>query len=427
MTKPKIAFAGMTHLGLISAVAASEKGFQVLCFDPDVNLINSLKKSEPSISEPQLIELMIKNHEHICFSSDPKTLQNFPVIYVAPDVSTDDQGQSNLRVINELLNIVFGNTTISNVIVVLSQVPPGFTRTKLQHNRPLYYQVETLIFGQAISRALSPERYIVGCLNPKQALPEVYQQFLAVHHCPILMMRYESAELAKISINMCLVASIATANTLAELCEKIGADWAEIMPALKLDKRIGQYSYLSPGLGISGGNLERDLATVINYANQNGTDDGVVKAWIENSKRRKNWIWGIFEKLGIEKIRDKRIGLLGLTYKENTHSLKNSPSLLFLSKLEGFNVIAYDPVAAVDAAPAYVGRVNSVLEVLKGAEILVLATAWPEFREINVKILLENMAGKTVIDPYGLLDGNAIRSNDFIYFALGASLVDIAP
>ena len=79
MTKPKIAFAGMTHLGLISAVAASEKGFQVLCFDPDVHLIGSLKKSEPPISEPQLIELMTKNHEHLSFSSDPKTLLNFPI------------------------------------------------------------------------------------------------------------------------------------------------------------------------------------------------------------------------------------------------------------------------------------------------------------------------------------------------------------
>ena len=81
-------------------------------------------------------------------------------------------------------------------------------------------------------------------------------------------MRYESAELAKISINMCLVASVTTANTLAELCEKIGADWSEIVPALKLDKRIGQYAYLAPGLGIAGGNLERDLATVCSFADE---------------------------------------------------------------------------------------------------------------------------------------------------------------
>jgi UDPglucose 6-dehydrogenase len=111
MTRPKIAFVGMTHLGLISAVAASEKGFQVFCFDPDINLIESLKKSEPPVSEPQLIELMAKNYKLLQFSCDPKTLKNCPVIYVAPDVSTDDQGQSDLGAINKLLNIVFENTT----------------------------------------------------------------------------------------------------------------------------------------------------------------------------------------------------------------------------------------------------------------------------------------------------------------------------
>jgi len=420
--QPTIAFVGMTHLGLVSAVAAAEKGFEVICFDPDVGLIDALKKSESVISEPQLIELLAKNQERLCFSSDPKIIQNCVLIYVAPDVSTNDQGQSDLSAINQLLSIVFDNTTKKNVIVVLSQVPPGFTRGKRQDDKTLYYQVETLIFGQAINRALLPERYIIGCQNPKEPLPEPYLRFLEAHHCPILPMRYESAELAKISINMCLVASIATANTLAELCEKIGADWAEIVPALKLDRRIGQYSYLSPGLGISGGNLERDLATVINYANQYDADGGVVKAWINNSQRRKNWIWTILEKLGIEKEDDKRIGVLGLTYKENTHSLKNSPALVLLSQLEGWNVIAYDPVAAVNAAPNYVNRANSVLEVLKDAEILVLSTAWPEFRLISTPMLLENMAGRIVIDPYGMLNDVELKANGFSYFKLGMPL-----
>jgi len=413
----------MTHLGLISAVAASEKGYQVLCFDPDVNLINSLRRYEPLISEPQLIELMIKNKELISYSSHSKILENIPLIYIAPDVSTDDQGNSDLREIDRLLNIVLENTSKNNVIVILSQVPPGFTRNRHQKNRAIYYQVETLIFGQAISRALTPERYIVGSSNPNEALPEIYNKFLASHKCPILIMRYESAELAKISINMCLVASISTANTLAELCEKIGADWAEIVPALKLDKRIGQYAYLSPGLGISGGNLERDLATVINYTSKNATDCGVVKAWVENSKRRKNWIWEIFEKLGIENIREKNIGLLGLTYKENTNSLKNSPALALLSKINGWNVVAYDPLASMSAVPAEVKRANSILEVIKSAEILVIATAWQEFKAINAKLIIENNNCKVIIDPYGLLDGKTIISNEIDYYTLGVSSI----
>src|SRR5262249_61279085 len=125
-----------------------------------------------------------------------------------------------------------------------------------------YYQGKTLVFGQAVERALKPERPIVGCAEPAAPLEARFRTVLSAFGCPILPMRYESAELAKISINCCLVASVTVANTLAQVCEKIGADWGEIAPALKLDRRIGAYAYLAPGLGIAGGNLERDLATV---------------------------------------------------------------------------------------------------------------------------------------------------------------------
>ena len=104
-------------------------------------------------------------------------------------------------------------------------------------------------------------------------------------------MRYESAEFAKISINTCLSSSITTTNILAELCEKIGADWSEIIPALKMDKRIGQHAYIKPGLGISGGNLERDLNNVVDLAEKYKINNRSIKAMILNSQYSKNWAW----------------------------------------------------------------------------------------------------------------------------------------
>jgi hypothetical protein len=106
---------------------------------------------------------------------------------------------------------------------------------------------------------------------------------------------YESAELAKISINFCLVASISVANTLAEICEQVGANWSDIAPALKLDKRIGQGAYLSPGLGIAGGNLERDLHTILQIGAAKKTDVGVIKACLANSAHRKDWAWHVLQ------------------------------------------------------------------------------------------------------------------------------------
>lgn len=418
-----IAFVGMTHLGLISAVAASEKGNEVICFDPNPDLIDALNKGKIPISEPDLAEILMKNLMQgiLSFTTDPGMIKKCSLIYIAPDVSTNENGESDLNLIDHLLNIVYENTSIKNTIVILSQVPPGYTRSKLQHDRVLYYQVETLIFGQAISRALFPERFMIGCLDVDASMPSTYQKFLELHSCPILKMSYESAELAKISINMYLVSSISVANTLAELCENIGANWSEITPALRLDKRIGKYSYLEPGLGISGGNLERDLATFIAYSEKYGTDNSTVKSWIDNSKRRKNWLWTTLNKTVWKNDKSKMVSVLGLTYKENTHSLKNSPALFFLSKMAGYNVVAYDPVAKLDATPSYVKRTNSLIEALNGVEILILATPWSEFRSIKKSDLLFKMKGRTIIDPYGILNGLDLRSCGFNYFRLGAS------
>lgn len=420
MTQPVIGFAGMTHLGLVSGVSASEKGFSLVCFDPDAARIAALHKGELPVSEPQLDELVRKNAARLKFTADAADLKSCDVIYVAPDVATDDRGQSDLQTINALLDTVFDAARSDAVIVVLSQVPPGYTRRRQREGRILYYQVETLIFGRAVERALHPERYIVGCADPAVPLPAAFRVFLEAHGCPILPMRYESAELAKISINMCLVASVTTANTLAELCEKIGADWSEIVPALKLDKRIGPHSYLAPGLGIAGGNLERDLATVCNFADEHGTDAGVVRAWIANSRHRRDWPLRVLQQELLPKVSDPVIAVLGLAYKQDTHSTKNSPSLALLDHLKACRVRVYDPVVPASAAahPRCHGA-TSELEACLGADALVVMTPWPQFAKIALPEVAKQLRGKLVLDPYALLDAAACRAAGLVYMTLG--------
>jgi UDPglucose 6-dehydrogenase len=417
---PAIGFAGMTHLGLVSGVSAAEKGFEVVCFDPDAARISALGRKELPVSEPRLDALMAKNAARIRFTSSPAELWACDVIYVAPDVPTDDLGASDLATINELLERVFGAAREDAAIVVLSQVPPGFTRGKQRPGRILHYQVETLIFGRAVERALQPERYIVGCADPAQPLPAPYRAFLEAHGCPILPMRYESAELAKISINMCLVASVSTANTLAELCEKIGADWSEIVPALKLDKRIGQYSYLAPGLGIAGGNLERDLATVCRFADELGTDAGVVRAWIANSRHRRDWALRALQAEVLSKVSDPVIAVLGLAYKQDTHSTKNSPSIALLAALLPFRVRVFDPVVPASAAPnPRCHGAASELEACAGADALAVMTPWPQFTKLAPRDIAGRLRGKMVFDPYGVLNGADCRAAGLAYHTLG--------
>ena len=420
MSKPVVAFVGMTHLGLNSAVAGAKRGFDMVCFDPSAGLISELNAGRMPVVEPDLDDLVEKNADHITFTADTAELRRCDVVYVAPDVATDDQGASDLTTLNGLLDLAFAETRDDAVIVVLSQVPPGYTRQRMREGRTLIYQVETLIFGRAIERALYPERTIIGLADPKAGLPAAYHAYLEGHgNPPLLPMRYESAELAKISINCCLVASISVANTLAEICEQIGADWSEIVPALKMDRRIGQYSYLAPGLGLAGGNLERDLATVMRFAEAHDTDAAVVAAWVANSRHRKGWSERTLRAEVLDGNPAARIAVLGLAYKENTHSTKNSPSVACISALKGANVVAYDPVVKGSAEVA-VEEAASVEACVKDADVVAILTPWDEFKALDPADLANAMNGRLIVDPFRCLDGEAVLAAGLEYVTLGA-------
>lgn len=417
---PRIGYVGMTHLGICSAVASASKGFATIGFSDDAALINRLDRGELPIMEPGLDELLRDSRAHMVFTSDPASLCQCDVIYVAPDVPTDDKGNSDLAPLDGLLELALVHAGPDAVLVVLSQVPPGFTRARQRANRSLFYQVETLIFGRAVERATLPERFIVGCANTAETLPGSLATFLRAFDCPVLPMRYESAELAKIAINCCLVASVTTANTLAGICEKIGADWSEIVPTLRLDRRIGPYAYLVPGLGIAGGNLERDLATVIRLGDASGTDVGVVRAWQANSRLRRDWVLDKVHTLIASDAYDVRLGLLGLAYKENTHSTKNSPALALLAALAPYSVSAFDPVVAASSEwhPSLKGA-SDAISAATGADALVIMTPWPEFKTLAPAEIAKRMRGRIVIDPFACLSREACRAAGLSHHTLG--------
>lgn len=400
--RPRIGYAGLTHLGLVSSIAAASKGFEVVGYDADRGRVAAIEAGDLPVREPELDELLTASRERLAFTDDLTALRSCDLVYVATDVPTDDQGRSELSSIETLIDELLPALGETAVLVVLCQVPPGFTRKLPLPAARLVYQVETLVFGRAVERALRPERFIVGLSDPVRGLPEALGSFLSAFGCPILPMRYESAELAKISINCCLAASVSVANTLAELSEQIGADWAEIAPALKLDRRIGPYAYLTPGLGLAGGNIERDLATVLRFAKANGTEASTVAGFVANSRHSKDWAWERLQAV-LDGRDGLRVAVLGLAYKENTHSTKNSASLALLEKLCGQQVTVYDPVVPASAAPGTEGR-PTALEAVSGADILLIMTPWPAFRELSASVLAEAMAGKVLIDPYRIID-----------------------
>jgi UDPglucose 6-dehydrogenase len=422
--KPTVGFAGMTHLGLVSAAAVAGQGFKVVCFDNDQALVDRLARRQWPVLEPGLDELIRSNGARQHFTAAPSDVAACDVIYVAPDVPTDDQGRSDVTGLTALIHGTAAVMDPGAVMVVLSQVPPGYTRTLgvLSPER-LYYQVETLVFGQAVERAMKPERTIVGCADPARPLDTRLRAVLDAFGCPILPMRYESAELAKISINCCLVASIAVANTLAELCERIGADWSEIAPALKLDRRIGPHAYLAPGLGIAGGNLERDLATVQRLAEIRGTEAGVVAAWLRNSRYRRDWPLRQLQERVLLRGVDPVIGILGVAYKENTHSIKNSPAVALIKALTSCRLASFDPV--VRASAEWHPRLtvaDNPLAACDNADAVAIMTPWPLFRALKPADIAGRMRGHVVIDPFAMLDRAAAAAVGLEHVVLGAPL-----
>ena len=424
-----IGFAGLSHLGIVTSITTASKGHSVVAYDPDQSLCDMLSEGRTPISEPGLIELLTNSSGSLRFTPDPEALGECDVIYVSADISTDQDSRSDLSVVAGLVDAAVEHAQVGATLVVLSQVPPRFTRSVadiVARRRPdaglhVYYQVETLIFGRAVERALRPERYIVGCMDPTAALPGPFEELLSDFDCHILRMRYESAELAKISINVMLASSVAAANTMAELCEAIGADWSEIVPSLRLDRRIGQHSYINPGLGLSGGNLERDLASVIGMAYEYGTDVGVVSEWVSDSRYRRDWVLRAVLSGAIEWDSDDTVGLWGIAYKPDTDSTKHSPAIDLVMNLNPIQVRAYDPKAILDAGsfPNAV-QCDRAFDACQDVKALVVATPWNEFSEVDLERVRDVMEGDLIVDPFGALNADRCVELGFKYLTLGS-------
>ncbi len=175
-------------------------------------------------------------------------------------VAEDVYDHANVQEVDTWMPYAIDKTHGEHPVIVISQVPPGWTRKWSATVRDVFYQVDTIIMNTALDRMVYPEQFVIGCLDPEKPLPLAYQEFLIGFAAPILKMNYESAELVKLGINYFLTAQINTTNTLAAVAKAIGADWEQVKKGLQNDKRIGKYAYLRPGQPNI--HLNRDVATI---------------------------------------------------------------------------------------------------------------------------------------------------------------------
>ena len=415
--KLNIGFVGMSHLGLNYLAAASDKGFSVIGFDNDKNKIHKIKKKTLELSEPKLWNLIKKNSKRITFSNNFKNLKSCDLIFISQDTETEKKGRAKLTKLKKLIDIAILNINKNAILIILSQVKPGFIRKIKFDKSRLYYQVETLVFGKAIERAINPERIIVGSYKTNSNIKNKYFSYLKKFNCPILKMKYESAELTKISINILLASTITSTNLLAEVCEKTSADWQEVVPALQLDERIGKKSYLKPGLGISGGNIERDIFSVKEIVRNNDRPLSFINAFEKNSDYMKSWVYRVLNKNKILN-KNSHICILGLSYKENTDSTKNSPTISLLKKIKNNPIKIYDPKAILKEKYKNCLQVKNMFSAIQNTNLIILMTPWGEFKTIN-KYFNFIKKKSVIIDPHRVIDFKYLKKRSFEYFTLG--------
>tara|TARA_B100000780_G_C21114905_1_gene450980 strand:- start:151 stop:1434 length:1284 start_codon:yes stop_codon:yes gene_type:complete len=399
-SKMEIGFFGLSHLGLNYLAANASRGHKVIGCDRDNNLIKDLTSGKKLFKEPFLFENLDKYKKNIRFTNNLKDLKKIKIIFISSDVKTDSSGKSNLRFIKRDIDSLRKALPEKNLII-MSQVNPGFTKDIVWNKDKLFYQVETLVFGDAFKRALNPDRIILGTHNPLKKINNDIKSFYSIFNCPIIKTDYSTAELIKISINLYLISSITTTNLISQIVKKIGGCWGDLENSLRLDKRIGKYAYLKPGLGISGGNLERDLHNVMDISKKKGVSTKLFKIWNENSLHQKNWAYSTYE-ANTKKIKKLTLGVLGLAYKENTDSLKNSPAIHLIDKLKNKKIYVFDPVVKKIMKKKDVIFVNSINKLFIEIDLLFIMTPWKTFKNIDINLLTRSKI-KTIIDPYGIL------------------------
>ncbi|MCK5602874.1 UDP-glucose/GDP-mannose dehydrogenase family protein [Candidatus Pacearchaeota archaeon] len=430
----KICVFGLWHLGSVTASCLAEKGFDVVGLDPDSNRIQELKKGIPPIFEPGLggsIKKSLKSKK-LDFTTDEKTaLDKTSIIWVAFDTPVDEDDKADVDYVINQVKKLFVHMESGMIILISSQLPVGSTRQLQEDFYKQYpykkvifaYSPENLRLGNAIESFTQPERIVVGLRNNegKEKLEAIFKLF-----CDNLeWMSVESAEMTKHGLNAFLATSVTFINELATLCEKVGADAREVEKGLKSDPRIGIKSYLKAGAAFAGGTLARDVVFLDTIGKSQSISTPLITSVNISNQGHKMWA---LNKLKIElgDLNGKTIAVLGLTYKPGTNTLRRSSSIELCENLARYGVIikCHDP--SLKKLPLdYEEKFNfssSITDTLKGAEVLVVATEWPDYKSLSVNDIIENMQKPIVIDANRFLEETLGEDQRICYLAVGRPL-----
>lgn len=432
MTPQKtVCVVGTWHLGVVNAVGFAEQEYRVIGLEFDKRNVKDLKAGKPPLYEPGLQELMHKRMHsgHLLFSDDPAEVRCADFVVIAYDSPVNERDEVTIEPIIKAANIIAPHLQPHTPVVITSQLPLGSSEMIEKNieaaNRNwksgVVYTPENIKLGDTINRFIKPDMLIFGTRNPhaKRAVSILYRPFRTRKMWTDL----RTAEMVKHALNAYLATSISFINEIAHISDQLGADAITVGQALKLDKRIGKKALLTPGLGFSGGTLARDVKQLQAFARKLHYDAKLLDAVTSvNDATFDRVVTKLQQVLGT--LTKKNIGILGLTYKPNTSTLRRSPAIMMMQKLARSNAhcFGYDPMADQQEVRQYknlVTRVANAKELAKHSDALVLITEWQEFQELSYNTLARQMRQPIMIDTKNALDPHVLTKAGFTYIGFG--------
>jgi UDPglucose 6-dehydrogenase len=418
---------GLWHLGCVTASCLAEAGHQVVGLDLDTSVIDGLKQGRPPLHEPGLRELVAAGLHAgtLSFSSDADTaLRDAEVLWVTFDTPVNDDDEADVAWVRGQLDAIAGALRPGTLVLISSQVPVGFTgaleRDWAGKGLAFACSPENLRLGKALDCFRNPERVVVGSRDASSR--ETLRQLLRPFCENVVWMSVESAEMTKHAVNAFLAASVTFINELARICEAVGADAKEVERGLKSEGRIGPKAYLSPGAAFAGGTLARDIRFLLGLGEQHNLDTSLFRGVWESNREHKGWVRACLSQL-LTGLTDPVVAVLGLTYKPGTDTLRRSGAVELCAWLHGRGVRlrAFDPAVRrllPDLDPI-VTLCDSPADALSGADVAVLATEWPDFKQLRADQFAGRMRRPQVIDQTHFLAASLAGDARINYWATG--------
>jgi len=428
-----ICMVGTGYVGLVTGACLADFGMDVTCVDKDPAKIALLEKGVSPIYEPGLEELIHKNAKagRLRFTTDlAGPIERALVIFIAVGTPPRDDGSPDLSFIFEVARSIAGHMNGYKVVVTKSTVPTG-TGAQIEEilrTNPagckfsVVSNPEFLREGSAIEDFMRPDRVVIGSRDEEAIaiVKDVYSP-LGVAGVPMVVTDVESAELIKYASNGFLALKITFINEMASMCERMGADVKDVARGMGLDKRIAP-QFLAPGPGYGGSCFPKDTSALVDLARKHGYRYEIMEAvLLANDLIKARMVEKVEQLVG--PLGGKRIAVLGIAFKPDTDDIRESSSLKLIADLEarGASVAAYDPAAMENARSILPGTalVGDVAACVEGADAVVLATDWNQFRKLDLDRLGKTMKARNFVDLRNLYEPKEMRRLGWNYVGLG--------